>query len=208
MRREPLLAALLCVAGAFLVLVGVGNPWVLVQVAGGPLLPEREIGVTGADLAPGLRALGLVGLAGVPALAATRGRGRVLVGVLLLAVGAAVVAVVTRLELTGLRLLGRAIMSDPVREAGGAVGESGDLTGWSLATALGGLVLALAGLLVAVRGRRWTALGRTYEAPAAGAPVAPAEGPAAERDLWAALDRGEDPTGTADPPASGPPARG
>lgn len=202
MRREPLLAALLCVAGAFLVLVGTGNAWVLLQVAGGPLLPQREIGVTGTELAPGLRALGLVGLAGVPALAATRGRGRVLVGLLLLAAGAAVIAVVVNLELTGLRLLGRAIMSDPVRQAGGAVGESGDLTGWSVVTALGGLVLALTGLLVAARGRRWTALGRTYEAPVPGAPAAPSEGPAAARDLWAALDRGEDPTGPADPPAT------
>lgn len=208
MRREPLLAALLCVAGAFLVLVAVGNPWVLVEVAGGPLLPEREVGVTGTELAPGLRALGLVGLAGVPALAATRGRGRVVVGLLLLAVGAGVVVAVARLELAGLGLGGRALISDPVREAGGAQGEAFDLTGWPIGTALGGLVLALAGLLVAVRGPRWTALGRTYDAPAADAPAPSADGPAAERDLWAALDRGEDPTGPADPPASGPPARG
>ena len=208
MRREPLLAALLCVAGAFLVLVAVGNPWVLVEVAGGPLLPEREVGVTGTELAPGLRALGLVGLAGVPALAATRGRGRVVVGLLLLAVGAGVVVAVARLELTGLGLGGRALISDPVREAGGAQGEAFDLTGWPIGTALGGLVLALAGLLVAVRGPRWTALGRTYDAPATDAPATPPDGPAAERDLWAALDRGEDPTGPADPPASGPRARG
>ena len=207
MRREPLLAALLCVAGAFLVLVGVGNAWVQVQVAGGLLLPERQIGVTGTDLAPGLRALGLVGLAGVPALAATRGRGRVLVGLLLLAVGVAVIAVVVNLEATGLHLGGRAALSDPVREAGGAVGESEDLTGWSIGTAVGGLVLALAGLLVAVRGRRWTSLGRRYDAPAAGAAAA-AVRPAGERDLWEALDRGEDPTGQADPPASGLPPRG
>ena len=208
MRREPLLAALLCVAGAFLVLVGVRNPWVLVQVVSSPLLPEREVGVTGTDLAPGLRALGLVGLAGVPALAATRGRGRVVVGLLLLAVGVAVVAVVVGLETTGLRLGGRAAVSDPVREAGGAVGESWDLTGWSIGTAVGGLVLALAGLLVAVRGRRWTSLGRRYDAPSAVAAAPAAEGPVAERDLWEALDRGEDPTGAADPPASGRPPRG
>lgn len=200
MRREPLLAGLLCVVGAFVVLVGAGNAWAAVDVTGGPLLPAREIAVMGGDLAPGLRALGLVGLAGVPALAATRGRGRVVVGLLLLVVGAAVVTIVLRLS-TGAGLDGRALISDPVREAGGAAGGSVDLTGWSYGTALGGVVLALAGLLVAVRGRRWTALGRRYEAPSASSPP-PADGPAAERDLWAALDRGEDPTGPADPPAS------
>lgn len=200
MRREPLLAGLLCVVGAFVVLVGVGNPWVVVEVIGSSLLPAREIDVTGGDLAPGLRALGLVGLAGVPALAATRGRGRIVVGLLLLGVGVAVVAVVLR-QTAGAGLGGRALLSDAVRQAGGAEGESAAPTGWSYGTAVGGVVLALAGLLVAVRGRRWTALGRRYEAPAVAAAPA-AEGPAAERDLWAALDRGEDPTGPADPPAS------
>lgn len=202
-----MLAALLCVLGAFLVLVGVGNDWVVVGVAGNPLLPARELGVSGADLAPGLRALGIVGLAGVPALAATRGRGRVVVGLLLLAVGLGLLVAVVRLELTGLRLGGRALVSDAVREAGGAQGESFDLTGWSVVTALGGLVLALAGLLVTARGRSWEALGRRYDVPAAGAATPSGEEPAAERDLWEALDRGEDPTRGADPPGNGSTAR-
>ena len=197
MKRGPLLAALLCVAGAFLVLVGVGRAWVLVDVVGSPLLPDRQVAVEGADLAPGLRALGLVGLAGVPALAATRGRGRTIVGLLLLVTGLAVLAAVVRLEATGLRLGGLALISDPVREAGGAEGESFDLTGWPVVTALGGLVLALGGLLVTAKGRSWSALGRRYDAPAA------AKAAAGETDLWAALDRGEDPTGTQDPPGSG-----
>lgn len=217
MRREPLLAGLLCVAGAFLVLVGTGREWVLVEVIGSPLLPGREVPVTGNDLAPGLRALGLVGLAGVPALAATRGRGRALVGLVLLAVGIAVLSLVVRLELSGLGLGGRALISDPVEQAGGAQGESFDLTAWPVVTALGGLVLALAGLLVAARGRRWASLGRRYEAPSAGTaapPAAPADGAVAERELWEALDRGEDPTGAspdatrpADPPGNRPTSR-
>lgn len=193
MRREPLLAALLCVLGAFVVLGGAGRAWVLVGAAS-PLLESREVGVTGADLAPGLRALGLVGLAGVPALAASRGRGRQLVGLVLLLVGACVMAVVVRLELSRLGLGGMALVSDPVREAGGASGESFDLTVWSVLTAFGGLVLLLAGLLVMVRGGQWAALGRRYEAPAAREEVAAPDAPVAERELWEALDRGEDPT--------------
>lgn len=196
MRREPLLAALLCVLGAFVVLVGTGRAWVLVDVGASALLPSREVGVSGADLAPGLRALGLVGLAGVPALAASRGRGRLLLGVVLLLVGASVLAVVVRLQVGGMGLGGLALVSDPVREAGGAQGESFDLTVWSVLTAFGGLVLLLAGLLVIVRGRQWAALGPRYEAPAVREEVAaPApNGSVAERELWEALDRGEDPT--------------
>ena len=206
MRREPLLAGLLCLVGAFLVLVAAGRAWVSVDVIGSALLPDRQVAVGGSDLSPGLPALGLVGLAGVLALAATRGRGRLLVGLLLLAVGVATVVAVLRLELDPLRLGGLALISDPVREAGGAEGESFDVTGWSRVAALGGVLVALAGLLVAVRGRRWAALGRRYEPPAA--PEPPREGPAAERDLWEALDRGEDPTGSSGPvPAPDPAAR-
>jgi uncharacterized membrane protein (TIGR02234 family) len=203
-RREPLLAALLCVAGSFLVLVGTGRAWVLVTAGGGALLPAREVGVTGADLSPGLQALGLVGLAGVLALAASRGRGRTVVGLLVLAVGAGVLAVVVVLQLAGAGLGGRALVTDRVREAGGAQGEAFDLTAWPLVTGLGGLLLLLAGLLVAARGRRWAALGRRYEAPAARQP----EPQAPERELWEALDRGEDPTGAQDPPDGGAGGRG
>ena len=207
MRRGPLLAVLLCLVGGFLVLVGTGRTWVLVAVAGSALLPDREVPVTGADLGPGLRALGLVGLAGVPALAASRGRGRLLVGLVLLLAGGAAVAVVTGLELGRLGIGERALVSQPVREAGGAEAGSFDLTVWPVVTALGGLVLALAGLLVLVRGPQWAALGRRYEAPAAREAAPAPSGPVAERELWEALDRGDDPTAP-DPGASEPGARG
>lgn len=205
MRRGPLLAALLCVAGALVVLVGSGNPWVVVDVIDSPLLPERAVDVTGDDLSPGVRALGLVGLAGVPALAATRGRGRIVVGLLLLGTGAAVVAVVLTMRLDDMGLGGRALLTDPVREAGGAQGESWELTAWSYATAFGGLVLAVAGLLIAAHGRRWSSLGRSYEPPTPAPSAAPA--PTGERDLWEALDRGEDPTGRQDPADGAPQPR-
>jgi uncharacterized membrane protein (TIGR02234 family) len=194
--KGPVLAGLLCVAGAFLVLVGLGNPWTVVEVVGSPLLPERQVDVAGSELAPGLRALGLVGLAGVPALAASRGRGRTVVGLLLLLAGAAVVTGVLGLRV-GDGFDERVLSTDSVREAGGAEGEAFDRTSWPYVTAFGGLLLALAGLQAAVKGRRWSGLGRRYDAPTAAPP------PAGERDLWEALDRGEDPTGPQDPPSSG-----
>jgi uncharacterized membrane protein (TIGR02234 family) len=180
-RREPLLAALLCLVGAFLVLVGVGQEWAHVEVAAGPLAPESTVDVAGRDLAAGVQALGLVGLAGVVAIAATRSWGRVVVGVLL--------------ALAGLGIVVAAAGVDVVVEAGRvAQGEVGP-TPWRAVTVGGGVLLVGAGVLVAVRGRRWSSLGRRYEPPAA-EPVAPA--PAApERELWEALDRGEDPTAAA-----------
>lgn len=185
MRREPLLAALLCLVGAFLVLVGVGQDWAHVEVAAGPLAPESTVDVAGRDLVAGVQALGLVGLAGVVAIAATRRWGRVVVGVLL--------------ALAGLGVVLASAAVDVVAEAGRVADGEVGLTPWRAVTVGGGVLLLAAGVLVAVRGRGWAWLGRRYEPPVAD-PVAPA--PAApERALWEALDRGEDPT--AEAPRSG-----
>ena len=199
MRREPLLAALLCLVGAFLVLVAVGREWVLVGVAATGLLPDRELAVEGSDLVPGVRALGLVALAGVVAIPATKRWGRIVVGLVLALVGAGVVAAVV--GVAG-ELFTAAQDSDVVREAGGTMSDSIGSTLWPYACGLGGLTIATAGLFVAARGRRWAALGRRYEAPAAAAAAPPGE-----RDLWEALDRGDDPT-AADPEGPGPTPRG
>ena len=189
MNRELAGAVLLCLVGAFLVLVGAGRDWVVVDVAGNGLLPPRRLGVEGAELVAGVRALGLVGLAGVVALAATRRWGRVVVGVLLAVVGVGVL-----LSVVGTDLAAEAARSASVGEAGGTAGDA-RTTLWSPVTAFGGLLLVAAGTLVAVRGRRWAGLGRRYDAPAARpAPAAPV----GDAQLWEALDRGEDPT-AADP---------
>ena len=191
MNRELAAAVLLCLLGAFVVLVGGGRDWVIVDVAGNGLLPPRRLGVEGSELVAGVRALGLVGLAGVVALAATRRWGRAVVGVLLVLVGLGVL-----LSVVGADLAAEAARSAPVAQAGGADGD-GRTTAWPVVTGVGGLLLAAAGSLVTLRGRRWAALGRRYDAPAARpAPAAPS----GTAQLWDALDRGEDPT-AADPQA-------
>ena len=194
-RRELGLALALCLLGAALLLVSAARTWTGVQLPAEPPLPGRELTFSGADLAPGLRPLGLLGLAGIAALAATRRTGRVLVGALLLVAGVAAVA-----------LAGGALADISAAATGSTRGRSQLLapgaalepTGWPLAAVAGGLVLAAAGLLVAARGRRWAALGARYDAPARRAererlPARP------EVAAWEALDRGEDPT-TARPP--------
>lgn len=181
MRRGPALAVLLCLLGAFLVLVAAGRTWLSgVEELPAPL-PARDVALTAGDLGLALQALGLVGLAGVPALAATRRAGRIVVGVVLLLAGVLVVV----------RAAG--VLLDP---DGAADPDGLSLTAWPAVAVAGGLLLVAAGLLVAVRGRRWAALGRRYEAPGASAQTDPeTSGPVAERELWEALDRGEDPTG-------------
>ena len=192
-RREVGLAVLLCLVGAFVVLVAAGRAWIELTVLS-PLVDDRALPVTGAELSPGVRALGLVGLAGVVAVAATRRTGRVVVGLLLLLVGGAVVVLALG---AGSDAFARAQDTVAVQEAGGTVSDASAGTVWPYACAAGGLLLGVAGLLVAVRGRRWAALSQRYEAPAS----RPAEAPGperaerAERALWESLDRGEDPTG-------------
>ena len=118
-------------------------------------------------------------MAGLAALAATRARGRVAVGVLLAAAGGGAVAATVRFLAVG--------------------AAPGTGTGWPYAAVGAGLLLGAGGLLVAARGRRWAAMSARYDAPAARAerPGRP------EVAAWDALDRGEDPT--AGPPAPGTP---
>lgn len=171
--RELRLALLLVLVGAGLGLLAAGRPWVEQVVVRAAPLPSRTVLRPGSDVVSALRPLALLGLAGVAALAATRGRGRTALGVLLGLAGVAMVVPAVR-----------ALVSPPA----GA-------TGWPAAAVAGGVLLAAGGLLVAVRGPRWAALSARYEAPAAQAEPPPAR---PEVAAWDALDRGEDPTAGAD----------
>lgn len=194
-RRGLTTAVLLCLLGASVVLVAAGRAWAVVEVAAGPISEAGTVAHPGTDLVPGVTALGLLGLAGVVALAATRRTGRTLVGVVLLATGAGVLAAVVG-----------ALGTTAAEELPGQTGAAAaDLTAWPFVTAAGGLLLLAAGLLTVVRGRSWPVLGQRYEAPTGAA--APADEPEqlTERGLWEALDRGEDPTANLGTLA-GPPA--
>ncbi|MGH8870270.1 MAG: Trp biosynthesis-associated membrane protein, partial [Actinomycetes bacterium] len=145
----------------------------------------------------------------------TRGTARRVVGVLLLGLGVAVVAA------------GVSASGDPahVREVASAAGGATVAgTGWPWLSHVGGVLLAASGLLVVLRGGAWPGLSIRYEVPAARsrdgrspsrqepggpAPRTPEEpraaapgmpGESRPEDLWAALDRGEDPTAEQGPP--------
>jgi uncharacterized membrane protein (TIGR02234 family) len=183
--RPGLRAAVLgCLVSGAVVLLAQGRTWARIDGAFGPRAMSGRV-FTGA-----LTTLGLVALAGVVAVAATRRRSRVPVGLALAVCGAAVVAI----ALDAIRDTEGPVYA--AYRAPAAVGEVVAVapvawpvheTAWPYATVGAGLLLAATGVLVAVRGPRWAALGARYDAPTA-------PRPRTDADLWSALDRGEDPT--------------
>ena len=184
MRRGLVTAVLLCALGAGLVIVATAQTWLALRFPGVLPLPERRVDIRGTVLVPGARALAFVGLAGVAALPAARGRGRQLVGAVVAVAGAGAAAVVVR------------ALGDPggalaAARTGTGFAGSGRLGfgGWPYVALVGALMLLAAGALAVARGRTWPALGARYEPPTAGTDATPPE-----PSLWDALDRGDDPT--------------
>lgn len=197
-RRELALAVLLCLAGAAAVLVANGETWVEVAVRRSASTSGEPAGfvllggsLSGRELIDVPTAFGLVGLAGVVAIAATRRWGRVLTGAVLLVAGAAVCGATLRFRGDALAY---ARSTEFVRTTLGSPvllqDEHLSVTAWSAVAFAGGVLIAAAGLLVAARGAHWPVLGARYASPAEG-PVSrdPADDDIA---LWDALDRGDD----------------
>lgn len=182
-RREAGLTAALCAVGSALALVASAQDWARATVSVGPDLPTVAVAAAGRELAPAAAGLALVGLAGAVALLVTRGVGRTLTGLVLLAsgLGIAFASATTGADLDGAirDVAGRAIghtSAEPASVAG---------TVWPWLCLLAGLLVAVAGALTTARGRRWPGMSSRYDAPA----VTRGSG-----GQWEALDRGEDPT--------------
>lgn len=170
-------AALLgCLVSAALILFGAAQVWVNVAY------PDRPRSLTGGDLVASLTTWGLLALAGVVAIAATRRWGRIPVGGALVAAGAYVTAV----TVDAIRNVEIDVVADAVLRRLTVSPTALDLTAWPYVVLCGGVLLAATGVLVAARGPRWAGLSTKYDAP-----NEPKDG-----DLWDALDRGEDPTDT------------
>ncbi len=210
--------------GAAVVLLSVRQGWARVVTIEPRPLPDTAVTVTGQDLVPAAGALGLAALAGLAAVLATRRLARRLVGVVLVAFGAGIAAVVAG-PLTDAQVRAAVVTSTAPGQGGTAAGAS-TVTGsgggggagvagvslvrhvtmagvpWRWAVLLGALLVLAAGLLVAWQGAAWPVMSSRYDRSAAG-PAEPAD-PAA---LWESLSQGLDPTVPArggDPPE--PPA--
>lgn len=191
--RRSLAVALLCGAlGAAVALLASRQRWAegTATVAGGAFpLTAKGSEVTGVPAA-----LAIVGLAALVAVFAVRRAGRVLVAALLALSGAGTVAAA---------LLGASDSSALDEKAAQTSGDTAATaaalshTGWPYVAAAGGVLILLAGLLALRYGRRWPAMSGRYERSGAPRSRTPRPvDPDRPEDLWKALDRGEDPTGT------------
>lgn len=180
--RRAYLPALLALAIASgLILLGAGMPWVTGEVeflAG--TRSAQQAAWSGDQVAPLIRATGLVGLAGIAGIVATAGRGRVVVGLLLVAAG---------LAGAWATLAGLASLPEP---PSGALGAS--TTAWPWIMAGCGIAIAAIGVVACLIGRRWPGLGKRYQRESSPAGSSPAGPSPAASSPWDALDHGKDPT--------------
>jgi Tryptophan-associated transmembrane protein (Trp_oprn_chp) len=168
-RRSMQIALVAVLIGVMLAVTGAGQAWARVGAAvelpgvGAARLGAAE--VTGNDLAP-FGGLALLGLVLLVAVAATRGRGRWVVGLALLALGGALaVAAVSGAVRVGSEAAQRAELGLLEGVPGGtALRVDTPRAGPALVVA-GGLLLAAAGAEALRRGRRWPALGDAFRAP-------------------------------------------
>ncbi|NUP60893.1 MAG: Trp biosynthesis-associated membrane protein, partial [Nonomuraea sp.] len=67
---------------------------------------------------------------------------------------------------------------------------------WPVVAGLGAVLLLAGGVFAALRGRGWAGMSARYDRGGAG--EAPSRRVHEDRELWDALDRGDDPTESAD----------
>jgi uncharacterized membrane protein (TIGR02234 family) len=185
--------ALFCGAlGAAVALLSTRQSWSegTTSVAGGAF----PLTASGSDVTGVPAALAIVGLAALVAVFAVRRSGRLLVSALLALSGAGTVAA----ALIGLN--DSSALDEKAAQASGDTSATVDAlshTAWPYVAAVGGGLILLAGLLALRYGRLWPAMSGRYERDGAPRPrKAKPVDPDRPEDLWKALDRGEDPTGT------------
>jgi hypothetical protein len=175
--KSPKWTVIGCALAGGVALFAATRTWTVETVVRAAPLPPLETPHTGSALQPALPALALVVLAGAGGLLAARGRGRAVVAGLILAAG-----------------LGLAGLAAPWLP---------DAPGWATLTVLAGLGAAAAGAWALRNGQAWRGLGARYERPREAAAdkatdkaadEAATRHEAGNRDLWDAIERGEDPT--------------
>ena len=184
-RRSFVATLAACLIAGAVVLIAAGRTWgrvALTTVTGS----VDHVSVTGHDAEPALPALGIAVLVLSLGLLAARGWLRRVVGLIVVVVGAAVLA---------LAFASRSDVAHALARGAFAVSNTAvppHTSGWAVVSAIAGLVAIGCGALTVVVGARWPALGARYDA--AGARGARRDGEATATAEWDALDRGEDPT--------------
>jgi len=187
-RRELVFAVVGCAIAGAVVLFSAGRRWVHYVVLGGGQVTG---GPTGHDVAAGTSALGLVLLAAVVALPATRRWLRRVVGLVVVAAGAGTIALAAdvladpKAAVTGSRYVG-------VFSFSASPNLSLRATGWPWVDVCAGVVALVAGGFALLRSGGWPAMGRRYESGRAAQRSSGSQADASS--MWDCLDQGEDPT--------------
>ena len=184
-RRAFVAVLTTCVVAGVVVLVAAGRTWgraSLTTVTGA----VDRVSVSGSGAEPALPALAIALLVLAVGLIAARGWLRRVVGLIVVSVGAAIVA---------LAVASRSDVAHALARRAFAVAHTTVPThtsGWAVLAAIAGVLAVGCGALTVVFGTRWPALGARYDA--AGARGARRDKSTATTSEWDALDRGEDPT--------------
>ncbi|MBG0817437.1 Trp biosynthesis-associated membrane protein [Planomonospora sp. ID82291] len=188
--RELWTWAAACAAGAGAVLLAAGREWAVLGSAGAGADGAEPPALTGSGIVSFLSPVALAVLAAVVAVLATGGGARRAVGAVIALCGLGVLA--GAWDGTGRGALAAAVEANLARAAGGDVALDAFTVRWTwpVVAAAGGLVLLAAGVTAVLRGPRWPGMSGRYDRSQRG----PGAGPATERALWDAIDRGADPT--------------
>lgn len=203
-RVEFGLALVLDLLGAAGALLIASRAWQTVVTPRPRPLADDVLRLSGRTVDSAPTALGLVALAGVVAILATRGVARRVVGAALACAGAALVW----RSITSMSAVSAARARSLVQAKHSGVGVDGRVIPhvtvhavWPALSLACGVVVLLAGLLVAVRGHTWLGMSAKYDAPTTrlSAEDDTIRRARADASMWSALDRGDDPTDRADP---------
>ncbi len=193
--RSRLLSALVALAGAGLLVVAAGRPWVTRVISDVPGV--AQVTASGDRAAPAAPALALVAAAAAVAVLVTGRVGRRVAAVVLLLAGIGAVAAVAVVALAPGEAVAAAVAAATGR-SGTVTGPPANSTGWVWCAMAAGLLVTGGGLTAVLRARSWPAPGRRFDATPASAPNGPGDPAVVGKDdaigAWDALSRGEDPT--------------
>lgn len=198
-RKEFALALLLDLLGAAGALLIAQRTWQTARTPRPRPLADDVLAISGHTLDAATTALGLVALAGVVAVFATRGVARRAIGVMLVLAG----LLLTWRSLSDLTAVSAAKVRSLVQAKHSGVGVDATFVPqvsvhaqWPVLSAACGVFVLAAGLLIALRGHRWGTMSRRYEAPSGPASSEDVSAARARADasMWTALDHGADPT--------------
>lgn len=180
--RSAVLLLAVCGAG---MLWAAASTWVT-ATASPAGLPQVTVSATGNEVLPSVGAAGIVALAGIAGVWATRGRWRTLIGALLVVViGWATVAV----AVFAVSLPSGA--SDAVANAAGVLPDDllqTSVAPWWLLALAAAIVGVVGAVMVTLRGAAWSSMGDRYSRGSQASTAL------TSAQVWDALDRGEDPT--------------